>query len=138
MAFQKVKEAKPIDIVKKGYDIVKDELKGNTVKRKHLEYAPPTTGPSIKTEKSTRTDIVVLPSKQSKWGKKWDTIMEKVTTWFWVFICVTSRVKSLFPSHYPPRCSSFPSFQMRGHPLYKRVRGISEPVVTKSQEVLDL
>ncbi|KAL3517702.1 hypothetical protein ACH5RR_020291 [Cinchona calisaya] len=103
MAFQKVKEAKPIDIVKKGYDIVKDELKGNASKRKHLEYSTPTTKPSMNVEKNTRTDIVVLPSKESKWGKKWDTFMEK----------------------------------MRGHPLYKRVRGISEPVVMKSQEIAE-
>ncbi|XP_027096574.2 mitochondrial import inner membrane translocase subunit TIM44-2-like [Coffea eugenioides] len=103
MAFQKVKEAKPIDIVKKGYDIVKDELKGNAVKRKHLEHSPQKADPSIKVGKSTRTDLVILPSKQSKWGKKWDTFMEK----------------------------------MRGHPLYKRVRGMSEPVVTKSQEIAE-
>lgn len=75
-AFQKVKEAKPIDIVKKGYSIVKDELKGNANKRKHLEHTASTAHSSTKVEKSTRTDIVVLSG--SKFGKKWDDFMDKV------------------------------------------------------------
>ncbi|EEF37816.1 mitochondrial import inner membrane translocase subunit tim44, putative [Ricinus communis] len=99
-AFQKLKEAKVTDFVKKGYDVVKDELYGNPSKRKHLEYTPP---PSFKGETSTRTDIVVLPSKQSRWNKKWEAFREK----------------------------------MQGHPLFKRFAGISEPVVTKSQEIAE-
>lgn len=97
--FQKFKEAKVVDMAKKGYDIVKDELTGSSNKRKHLEYTPP---PSMG-ERSTRTDIVVLPSQQSRLGKKWETLKEK----------------------------------MRSHPLFKRVSGISEPVVTKSQEIVE-
>ncbi|GAV67805.1 Tim44 domain-containing protein [Cephalotus follicularis] len=74
VAFQKWKETKVIDLAKKGYDIVKDEIHGTTSKRKHLEHTPSTfTG-----EKSTRTDIVVLPSKQSRWSKKWETFKEKM------------------------------------------------------------
>ncbi|XWS76256.1 hypothetical protein CRYUN_Cryun01aG0159700 [Craigia yunnanensis] len=98
LAFQRLKEAKVVDLAKKGYDIVKDELSGNPSKRKHLEYTPP---PSSTAERSTRTDIVVLPSKQSRWSKKWGAFKEK----------------------------------MQGHPLFKRVSGVSEPVVTKGQEV---
>lgn len=99
-AFQKLKEAKVVDLAKKGYDIVKDELSGNPSKRKHLEYTPP---PSSTGERSTRTDIVVLPSKQSPWSKKWEAFKEK----------------------------------MQGHPLFKRVSGMSEPVVTKGQEIAE-
>ncbi|XP_071724676.1 mitochondrial import inner membrane translocase subunit TIM44-2-like isoform X2 [Rutidosis leptorrhynchoides] len=73
-AFEKLKEAKVADLAKKGYDIVKDELSGTTSKRKHLEYTPTTfTG-----ERSTRTDVVILPSKQSRWGKKWESFKEKM------------------------------------------------------------
>uniref|UniRef100_A0A2P2KPZ3 Uncharacterized protein MANES_12G032400 n=1 Tax=Rhizophora mucronata TaxID=61149 RepID=A0A2P2KPZ3_RHIMU len=98
-AFQKFKEAKVNEFVKKGYDVVKDELYGKPTTRKHLEYTPP----SFEGEISTKTDIVVLPSKQSRWSKKWEAFREK----------------------------------MRGHPLFKRAAGISEPVVTKSQEIAE-
>ncbi|XP_021631305.1 mitochondrial import inner membrane translocase subunit TIM44-2 isoform X2 [Manihot esculenta] len=75
LAFQKLKEAKVTDFVKKGYDVVKDELYGNPSKRKHLERTPP---PSFKGETSTRTDIVVLPTKQSRWSKKWEAFRGKM------------------------------------------------------------
>ncbi|XVF21579.1 hypothetical protein REPUB_Repub12eG0101900 [Reevesia pubescens] len=100
LAFQRLKEAKVVDLAKRGYDIVKDELSANPSKRKHLEYTAP---PSSTAERSTRTDIVVLPSKQSRWSKKWEAFKEK----------------------------------MQGHPLFKRVSGCSEPVVTKGQEIAE-
>ncbi|KAI9180208.1 hypothetical protein LWI28_002296 [Acer negundo] len=96
LAFHKLKEAKVVDLAKKGYDIVKDEISGNPSKRKHLEYKPP---PSWTGERSTRTDLVVAPSKQSIWSK----LKEKM-------------------QHYP---------------VFKRIGGISEPVVTKSQELAE-
>ncbi|KAF9683014.1 hypothetical protein SADUNF_Sadunf05G0168200 [Salix dunnii] len=74
-AFQKLKEARVSEMMKKGYDAVKDELYGNTNTRKHLQYTPP---PSFSGEISTKTDIVVLPSKQSRWSKKWEAIREKM------------------------------------------------------------
>ncbi|KAF5748574.1 Translocase inner membrane subunit 44-2 isoform 1 [Tripterygium wilfordii] len=74
-ALHKLKEAKVIDLAKKGYDIVKDELSNSPSKRKHLEY---NSSPSATTEKSTRTDIVIAPSNQSRWSKKWDKIKEKI------------------------------------------------------------
>ncbi|KAF5725996.1 Translocase inner membrane subunit 44-2 isoform 1 [Tripterygium wilfordii] len=74
-ALHKLKEAKVIDLAKKGYGIVKDELGNNPSKRKHLEY---NSSPSATSERSTRTDIVIAPSKQSRWGKKWETIKEKI------------------------------------------------------------
>ncbi|GLU03632.1 hypothetical protein SLE2022_208210 [Rubroshorea leprosula] len=72
--FQRLREAKVIDIAKKGYDIVKDELSSTPSKRKHLEYTP---SPSMG-ERSTRTDIVILPSQQSRLGKKWEAFKEKM------------------------------------------------------------
>ncbi|GER50206.1 mitochondrial import inner membrane translocase [Striga asiatica] len=102
-AFRTLKEAKPVDLVKKGYEIVKDELKGNPNRRKHLEYDASTSAPSQNIERSTRTDVVMLPSKQSPWSKKWEAFKNK----------------------------------MRGHPAFKRVSGISEPVIEKSQEIAE-
>ena len=60
-AFQKLKDAKLVDITKKGYDIVKEELSSTPTKRKRVPFA--SSG-----ETSTRTDLVVMPSKQS-WCK---------------------------------------------------------------------
>ncbi|XP_022155931.1 mitochondrial import inner membrane translocase subunit TIM44-2 isoform X2 [Momordica charantia] len=74
-AFERLKKAKLIDLTKKGYEIVKDELSGKPHKKKHLEYEP---SASPKVERSTRTDVVVLPSKQSRWSKKWEAFKEKM------------------------------------------------------------
>ncbi|KAK7334439.1 hypothetical protein VNO80_26196 [Phaseolus coccineus] len=70
-AFQKLKDAKLVDITKKSYDIVKEELSSTPTKRKRVPFA--SSG-----ETSTRTDIVVMPSKQSWWSKKFDEFREKV------------------------------------------------------------
>ncbi|CAI0436110.1 unnamed protein product [Linum tenue] len=97
-AFQKLKEAKVTEIMKKGYDIVKDELDGNPNARKHLEFTP------FKGELSTNTDVVPLSSpKQSRLNEKWQAFRKK----------------------------------MQGNPVFKRVSGISKPVVTKSQELAE-
>lgn len=71
-AFQKLKDAKIVDITKKGYDIVKEELSSTPAKRKRVPS--PSSG-----ETSTRTELVVMPSKQSWWSKKFDEFREKVT-----------------------------------------------------------
>ncbi|KAH7517378.1 hypothetical protein FEM48_Zijuj09G0057200 [Ziziphus jujuba var. spinosa] len=74
-AFQRIKDAKFIDLAKKGYDVVKEELNGRPNNRKHLQYDPSS---SPKGERSTRTDIVILPSKQSRWNKKWEAFKHKM------------------------------------------------------------
>lgn len=100
LAFQKLKEAKVVDLAKKGYDIVKDELTGKPIKRKRkMQDATNSASPTV--ERSTKTDVVVVPVKQSRWNKKWESLKEK----------------------------------MQGHPIFKRISGLSEPVVTKGQEV---
>ncbi|XP_019234583.1 PREDICTED: mitochondrial import inner membrane translocase subunit TIM44-2-like [Nicotiana attenuata] len=77
--FQKIKEAKPVGFAKKGYDIILDELKGTPPgTRKHLEYSAPIQETLSNFETSTRTDVVVLPSKQSKWDKEWEIFKEKM------------------------------------------------------------
>lgn len=78
LAFNKLREAKPVDLLKKGYSIVKDELEGNPHRRKHLEHDAPSESPPPNIERSTRTDVVLLPSKQSPWGKKWEAFKNKV------------------------------------------------------------
>uniref|UniRef100_A0A7N0VHG8 Tim44-like domain-containing protein n=1 Tax=Kalanchoe fedtschenkoi TaxID=63787 RepID=A0A7N0VHG8_KALFE len=73
--YQSLREAKVVDIAKKGYGIVKDELTGNPSKRKHIQHDMPS--PST-VERSTRTDVVLVPSKQSRLSKKWEAIKEKM------------------------------------------------------------
>ncbi|OIW12140.1 hypothetical protein TanjilG_02361 [Lupinus angustifolius] len=70
-AFQKLKEAKLVDVAKRGYGIVKEELSSNPTRRKRVPFT--STG-----ETSTRTELVIVHSKQSWWSKKFDEIKEKV------------------------------------------------------------
>jgi hypothetical protein len=57
-----------VDITKKGYAILKEELSSNAPKRQRVRFTP--TG-----EISTKTDLVVMPSNQSWLSKKFDEIM---------------------------------------------------------------
>lgn len=76
-------------MVKKGYDIVKDELKGNPNRRKRLGYeASSTASPTANIEKSTRTDVVVVPVKQSPWSKKWEAFKNKVICYAHPFLVI--------------------------------------------------
>lgn len=72
-SFHKIKEAKFMDLAKKGYEIVKDELSSNPKKKKHLQRDP-----SPQVQRSTRTDVVIMPTKQSPWSKKWEAFKNKV------------------------------------------------------------
>lgn len=97
VAFKKLKEAKVIDLAKKGYDVVIDELSGKPIKRKRTPYT------ASSGETSARTEIVVVPSTQSPWSKKWEAFKDK----------------------------------LQGHPMFKRFRKMSEPVVVKGQELAE-
>lgn len=77
-SFQKAKDAKVLDLAKKGYDIVKDELSGSPSKRKRAKAASAASS-QANVERSTRTDIAVVPVKQSKFNKKWEAFKAKVS-----------------------------------------------------------
>lgn len=87
-AFQRVKDAKLIDIAKKGYTMVKDELSGSPKKRKHLQYDPSTLPQG---ERSTRTDIVSVPIKQSRRQKAWEAIKHKVRSLLQMYVNLLRR-----------------------------------------------
>ncbi|GLJ37157.1 hypothetical protein SUGI_0753660 [Cryptomeria japonica] len=100
-AFKSLKEAKIVDVTKKGYNLVKDELTSTPSRRRKMESAA---AASAYKERSSATSIVPVGVKQTRWGKKWEEFKEKA----------------------------------RGHPLYKRVRGVGEhPAVAKSQELAE-
>ncbi|MFS7985962.1 putative Tim44-like domain, NTF2-like domain superfamily protein [Helianthus anomalus] len=101
-SYQKAKDAKVLDLAKKGYDIVKDELNGSSSKRKRAQAAS-TAASQANVERSDRTDITIVPVKQSPFSKKWEAFKAK----------------------------------MQGNPIFKRVSGISEPVMTKGQEIAE-
>ncbi|CAL5211190.1 unnamed protein product [Lathyrus oleraceus] len=88
-SFQKLKDAKIVDITKKGYDILKEELSSNPTKRRHVQS-------TFSGETSTKTDLVVTPSTQSGWSKKFDEIKDKVKSLpaFKRFIKYTDPVKT--------------------------------------------
>ncbi|KAL6194179.1 hypothetical protein ACLB2K_035263 [Fragaria x ananassa] len=98
--FHRFKEAKVIDMAKKGYDILKDELNDNPIKKKHLGFDPSSI-PRI--EKSATSDVAIVPTKQSRLRKKWEAFRMK----------------------------------MQVNPLVKRISGISEPVKTKGEEIME-
>ncbi|MQM20602.1 hypothetical protein Taro_053626 [Colocasia esculenta] len=74
-SFQNVKDAKVTALAKKGYGLVKNELTSSPSKRKCLQYASANVSNE---ERSTRIDIVVVPSKQLKWVKKWEAFRDKM------------------------------------------------------------
>lgn len=98
-AFQRFKEAKFIDLAKKGYDIVKDELSSNPKKRKHLQHDPS----SSKVERSTRTEVVFVPSKQSPLNKKWEAFKNKVK-YIYIYIFFSQNYAI---SHWREPCNHF-------------------------------
>lgn len=100
LAFQNFKESKVHDLVKKGYDMIKDELSSSPSKNRTMRY---TAKSASSNPRSTRTDITILPSNKSPLGVRWESFKRKV----------------------------------QSHPIYKRVRGISEPVVAKGQEIAE-
>ncbi|GJV50281.1 mitochondrial import inner membrane translocase subunit TIM44-2 [Tanacetum coccineum] len=101
-SFQKARDAKVLDMAKKGYNIVRDELNGSPSKRKRAQAASAAAS-QANVERSTRTDLTIVPVKQSRFSKKWEAFKEKCNV----------------------------------QPMFKRVSGLSEPVVTKSQEIAE-
>jgi len=123
-AFAKLKDTKVSTLAKQGYEIVKDELSSSSSrKRKHQARHA-----SAKVEKSTRTDLVLTPTKKSVLGEKWEAFKNKVSLRRLfnsapIFLILISYLKSFFFS------------KVRGHPVYKTVDEYTKPVVTKGQEV---
>ncbi|KAJ6829273.1 mitochondrial import inner membrane translocase subunit TIM44-2 [Iris pallida] len=100
LAFQKLKDTKASELARKGYDVVKEELSSNPSSRRRMQYTSTTKSSGVRSDK---TDIVFVPTKQSRLGEKWEAFKTK----------------------------------MQGHPLFKRVSGYSQPVVTKGQELAE-
>jgi import inner membrane translocase subunit TIM44 len=74
-AFAKLRDTRVSTLAKQGYEIVKDELSsGTSRKKKNLARHA-----SAAVEKSTRTDIVIVPTKRSVLGEKWEAIKNKVS-----------------------------------------------------------
>ncbi|KAG6410954.1 hypothetical protein SASPL_129027 [Salvia splendens] len=135
-AFHKMKEAKPVDLVKKGYDIVKDELKGNPNRRKRLGYdASSTPAPSAKIEKSTRTDIVVVPTKQSAWSKKWDAFKNKMRG-NPVFNCVSGFSEPVIEKSQEIAEDMRERWETSDHPVVHKIQDISETVLGESDAAM--
>ena len=95
--FAKLKDTKVSTLAKQGYEIVKDELSSSSSrKRKHQARHA-----SAKVEKSTRTDLVLTPTKKSVLGEKWEAFKNKVSlrrlfNFASIFLILVSYLKSFF------------------------------------------
>ncbi|PIN25744.1 Mitochondrial import inner membrane translocase, subunit TIM44 [Handroanthus impetiginosus] len=134
-AVQKLKEAKPIDFVKKGYDIVKDELKGNPNRRKRLEYDASSAAPSPNIERSTRTDIVVLPSKQSPWSKKWEAFKNKMRS-HPAFKRISGFSEPVMEKSQEIAEDMRERWETSDHPVVHKIQDISETVLGESDAAM--
>ncbi|XP_076899534.1 mitochondrial import inner membrane translocase subunit TIM44-2-like [Bidens hawaiensis] len=76
-SYQKARDAKVLDLARKGMEIVKDELNGSSSKRKRAKAASATAS-TANVEKSTRTDLTIVPVKQSAFSKKWEAFKAKM------------------------------------------------------------
>uniref|UniRef100_A0A0D9VLF6 Tim44-like domain-containing protein n=1 Tax=Leersia perrieri TaxID=77586 RepID=A0A0D9VLF6_9ORYZ len=74
-AFAKLRDTRVSTFAKQGYEIFKDELSssGSRKKKIHARHASAAT-----VEKSTRTDLVIVPTKRSVLGEKWEALKNKV------------------------------------------------------------
>ncbi|KAH9300681.1 hypothetical protein KI387_012264, partial [Taxus chinensis] len=73
-ALKSLKETKLVDVTKKGYNLVKDELTSTPSRRKKIESAA---AASAYKERSSATTIVTVGAKQTRWEKKWEAFKEK-------------------------------------------------------------
>lgn len=73
-AFQKLKDTKVTNLAKKSFEMVRDELSADSKTRtKKMQQAAAASG-----ERSTRTEVVVVPIKRSVLGEKWESLKQKV------------------------------------------------------------
>eukprot|EP01018_Ginkgo_biloba_P013076 Gb_41428 [translate_table: standard] len=75
-ALKSLKDAKILDVTRKGYIFVKEELSSTPSRRQRLQNAAAAAA-STTMEKSSATDIVPAAAKQTRWGKKWEEFKEK-------------------------------------------------------------
>ncbi|XP_062189704.1 mitochondrial import inner membrane translocase subunit TIM44-2-like [Phragmites australis] len=73
-AFAKLKDTRASTLAKQGYEIVKDELSSSSSRKKKYQARHA----SAAVEKSTRTDIVIIPTKKSVLGEKWEAFKNQM------------------------------------------------------------
>lgn len=75
-AFQKLKDTKVTNLAKKSFEMVRDELSADSKTRtKKMQQAA---AAAASGERSTRTEVVVVPIKRSVLGGKWESLKQKV------------------------------------------------------------
>nr|CAB3497779.1 unnamed protein product [Digitaria exilis] len=73
-AFAKLKDTRVSTLAKQGYEIFKDELSSTSSRKKKHQARHA----YDKVEKSTRTDLVIMPTKKSVLGEKWEAFKNKI------------------------------------------------------------
>lgn len=79
-AFQKLKDTKVTNLAKKSFEMVRDELSADSKTRtkKMQQAAAAAAAAAASGERSTRTEVVVVPIKRSVLGEKWESLKQKV------------------------------------------------------------
>lgn len=90
VAFQKLKEAKLANVPNKGYTQLKQELSCNPTRRRHYPFT--SSGETI-----TRTELLVVPSKQYWWSTKFDEFKKVIQLeFFWNWLSSTALHYDIF------------------------------------------
>lgn len=88
------------DLAMKSYDIVKEELNGKPNRRKRMQYA----ASSSTGDMSDRTEVVVVPVKQSPWSKRWESLKEKVRFCYLLVLFYSNLSYNVLSSLYSLLC----------------------------------
>lgn len=127
-AFQKLKDVKVADYAKKGYEIVKEELSDKSSKQRSLIHGPAS---SSKEVRSTRTEVVVVPVKQSVWSKKWEALKEKIN-----HNPAVKRIKGISRPIEEAAEDIREHWETSDHPAIHRIQDLNEKVFGESGDAL--
>lgn len=134
LSIQKLKDAKPIEVAKKGYGVILDELKGTARKRKHLE-APVESAPKVNIQRSTRTDVTVLPSNETIWSRKWQAFKDTIQG-HRVFKYIRVASKPVVTKSQEIAEDIRERWETSDHPAVQKIQDINETVFGESSSAL--
>uniref|UniRef100_A0ACD5YY24 Uncharacterized protein n=1 Tax=Avena sativa TaxID=4498 RepID=A0ACD5YY24_AVESA len=122
-AFAKLRDTRVSTLAKQGYEIVKDELSSGSSRKKKIlaRHA------SAAVEKSTRTDIVIVPTKKSVLGEKWEAIKNKVRGHS-VYKRVNEYTKPVVTKGQEVAEDVRERWETSDHPVVQKIQDINETI----------
>ncbi|KQK15108.1 mitochondrial import inner membrane translocase subunit TIM44-2 [Brachypodium distachyon] len=122
-AFAKLRDTRVSTLANQGYEIVKEELSSSSSrkKKKHARHA------SAAVEKSTRTDIVIVPTKKSVLGEKWEAIKNKMRA-HPVYKRVNEYTKPVVTKGQEVAEDVRERWETSDHPVVQKIQDINESI----------